>query len=263
MRYHLQGPQLTVASACASSIDAIGLASQSIKSGVVDVAICGGTENLLSSVVSASLFRARALAEAPRAQDASKPFDVARTGFVMGEGSGILVLESEDHARTRDAHILGYIQGYASLADGYHVTAPEPSGRWEALAMQQSIEAAGLSPSAIDLVVAHGTGTPVGDRAEIRAINQIYRHGSQVVTSIKGHLGHSMGASGAMSVIAAIQALRHHLVPVTEGTRELDPEGDFDVVLERPRSRRVDVAQINAFGFGGQNASLVISRDPR
>lgn len=260
IRYNLHGPQLTITNACASSIDSIGVGAQFIASGLADVAICGGMENLLTPVVSASLFHAHALAQADDAHDASKPFDQHRTGFVMGEGSGVVVLESYEHANQRGVPIWGFIKSYASLADGYHVTAPEPSGRWEARVMQQAIERAKFTPADIDLVIAHGTGTPVGDRAEIRAVNQIYRSGHAVITSIKGHMGHSMGASGAMSVISALQAMHTQLVPCTLGTRDVDAEVDFDVVLEEPRPMPVAIAQINAFGFGGQNASLIVTK---
>lgn len=260
MHYRVHGPQLTVTSACASGIDSIGMAARLIQSGMVDVAIAGGVENLLDPLVSASLFHAHALAHATHGSDASKPFDRDRTGFVMGEGSGVVILESEAHALRRGQPILAYVKGYASLADGYHVTAPDPSGKWEARAMQRSLESGSFTASDVDLVLAHGTATPVGDRAEIRAINQVYRSPHTVVISIKGHIGHSMGASGAMSVITAIRAMHESVVPATQGTRHLDPEVDFDVVLHEPMTLSVEIVQVNAFGFGGQNASLIISR---
>ncbi len=263
MHYHLHGPQLTLTSACASGIDSIGMASRLIQSGMADIAIVGGVENLLDPVVSASLFHAHALAQATYSSDASKPFDRDRTGFVMGEGAGVVILESEVHALRREQPILAYVEGYASLADGYHVTAPEPSGKWEARAMERALDAASISAHAIDLVLAHGTGTPVGDLAEIRAIKRVYGSLPAVVTSIKGHIGHSMGASGTMSVIAAIQSMHHSIVPPTKGTHILDPEVDFEIVLDEPLRVPVQMTQVNAFGFGGQNASLVLSREGR
>ncbi len=207
MHYHLHGPQFTLTSACASGIDSIGLANSLVESGIVDIAIAGGVENLLDPLVSASLFHARALAQATQAKDASKPFDQERTGFVMGEGAGVVILESEAHALRRAQPILAHVRSYASLADGYHVTAPEPSGKWEARVIERTLESASLSASDIDMVLAHGTGTWVGDRAEICAIRQVYGRSPIVVTAIKGHIGHSMGASGVMSAIAAIQAM--------------------------------------------------------
>ncbi|WP_053959944.1 beta-ketoacyl-[acyl-carrier-protein] synthase family protein [Sulfobacillus thermosulfidooxidans] len=259
MQYHLHGPQLTLSTACASSIDSIGLATSLITSGAIDVAICGGMENLLTPVVSASLWHAHALSQAERANEASMPFDQHRTGFVMGEGAAVVIIESLIHAKARKAPILAYVHGYSSLADAYHVTAPEPSGIWEAMAMERALKSCGFSPSDIDLVMAHGTSTPVGDRAEIRALNQVYAHADPVVTSIKGHIGHSMGASGAMSVIATVKAMHEGRIPETLGTRELDEEVNFDVVLHEPRAKTVKTAQVNAFGFGGQNASLIIA----
>ncbi|SMC04010.1 3-oxoacyl-[acyl-carrier-protein] synthase II [Sulfobacillus thermosulfidooxidans DSM 9293] len=259
MRYQLHGPQLTLSTACASSIDSIGMAFSLISAGVIDVAICGGMENLLTPVVSASLWHAHALSQGERAEEASMPFDQHRTGFVMGEGAAVVILESLAHAQARNVPVLAYVHGYGSLADAYHVTAPEPSGQWEAMAMNKALRSSGFSPWDIDLVMAHGTSTPVGDQAEIRAIGQVYAHAHPIVTSIKGHIGHSMGASGAMSVIAAIKAMHEGRAPHTLGTRELDEEVNFDVVLGEPRVKDIKTVQVNAFGFGGQNASLVIA----
>ncbi|PSR36231.1 MAG: beta-ketoacyl-[acyl-carrier-protein] synthase family protein [Sulfobacillus thermosulfidooxidans] len=258
--YGLHGPQLTLTNACASSIDALGLAARLIQSGTVDVAIAGGAETLINPVVGYSLFNAHALSQAASAQNASQPFDAHRTGFVMGEGAAILVLESYHHAQQRDAKIFGQVLGYASLADGYHVTSPEPSGTWEALAMRQALEDAQRTPQDIDAIIAHGTSTIVGDRAEIRAMHDVYAHHHIPVTSIKGHLGHSMGASGAMSAIAALYAIQDGMLPPTVGTTELDPEVEFDLVQDKAKPGSLSIIQVNAFGFGGQNASIILSR---
>lgn len=262
MHWRLHGPQMTLTAACASSLDAIGMASRLIEQGTVDVAIAGGMDNLLAPVVTVSLAHAGALSHALRASEASRPFDRARDGFVMGEGAGIVLLESEAFANRRQAAVYGRVRGHASLADSYHVTSPDPEGTWQALTMRMALEDGMASPSAVDAVIAHGTGTPVGDAAEIRAINQVFGECDcpVPVTSIKGHMGHTMGASGVMSVITAIQCMMHRTLPMTLNTRVLDPAIAFDVVTETPRRQSLEVMLINAFGFGGQNASVVVTR---
>ncbi len=260
MLHGLHGPQLTVSTACASSIDAIGLAAEMIQSGRADVVIAGGAENLLDPVVGFSLANARALSHALTAERASCPFDKDRSGFVMGEGAAVLIVESLEHAQQRGADIWAYVRGYASLADGYHITSPEPSGRWEAEAMSQALENAQCPAADIDVILAHGTSTLVGDRAELRSINQVFGHRAVPVTSVKGHIGHTMGASGAMSAIAGIMAMKNHRVPLTLGTEEGDPEIQFDLVLHNSRDMPVHTVLVNAFGFGGQNACIVLTK---
>jgi 3-oxoacyl-[acyl-carrier-protein] synthase II len=262
LRWGLHGPQLAIATACASSLDAIGRAARMIAQGEVDAAIAGGTETLLAPVVAWSLDRAGALANGEDVRRASLPFDQRRTGFVMGDGSGTVVLERGESARARGAKILGYVRGYASLADAYHITSPEPSGRWEARAMERALEDARIGIGEIDAIYAHGTATLVGDAAEIKAINAVY--GSRAtpvpVTSLKGHIGHGMAASGVTSVVAALRGFAEQRLVQTLGTEIVDPEVRFDLVLGAPREVALRAAQINAFGFGGQNASLVVTR---
>lgn len=260
MHWGLHGPQMTLAAACASGLDAIGYGAMLIQSGSVDVAIAGGTDSLLDPLVYHSLVRARALARATSAGQASRPFDRHRTGFVMGEGAGVVVLESGATARQRGVPIWGYLRGYGSLADGYHVTAPNPSGQWEAAAMTAALTHANVMPSLIDAVFAHGTGTPVGDAAEIQALNAVFGDRPVPVTSIKGHIGHSMGASGTLSLVAALYAVRDGILPPTVGTSEVDPMAHFALVTGRSRVLRLDRVMVNAFGFGGQNASIIVER---
>jgi 3-oxoacyl-[acyl-carrier-protein] synthase II len=263
LRWELHGPQLTIATACASSLDAIGRAAKMIAYGEVDVALAGGTETLLAPVVAWSLERAGALSSATDPGRASLPFDRKRDGFVMGDGSGIVVLEREEHARARGARILGRVRGYGAIADGYHVTSPEPTGRWEARAMERALEDAAVAPDEIDVIYAHGTATPVGDSAEIKAINALYADRSLPVpvTSLKGHIGHGMAASGVTSLIAALCGFADRVIVPTLGTTEPDPEARFNVVLGAPRRQETRAVQLNAFGFGGQNASLVVTSD--
>jgi 3-oxoacyl-[acyl-carrier-protein] synthase II len=260
MHWKLHGPQLAISTACASSLDAIGLASGMIERGEIDAAIAGGSETLLSPLVYESLVRAGALSRNPDVARASRPFDVDRDGFVMGDGAGILVLERAEHATARGASVLARIRGYGSVADAYHITSPDPSGLYEIDAMRDAIEGAGDAGERCEVVYAHATSTIVGDAAESKAINEVYAGGRAVVTSIKGNLGHSMASAGAMCAIAGISGMHAGWIPPTIGTRHLDPAMRFDLVMERPRRYSYEAFQVNAFGFGGQNASLILSR---
>ncbi|HTJ24888.1 MAG TPA: beta-ketoacyl-[acyl-carrier-protein] synthase family protein [Candidatus Limnocylindria bacterium] len=262
LRWKLHGPQLAIATACASSLDAIGRAARMIAQGEVDVALAGGSETLLTPVVATSLERAGALARGDDPHHVSLPFDTKRTGFVMADGCGIVVLERGADARARGAAIQGYVRGYASLADAYHATSPEPSGRWEARAIERALADAGIAADAIDALYAHGTATPVGDAAEIAAINAVYgaRSHPLPVTSLKGHVGHGMAASGVTALAVALRGFAEGIVIGTAGTDDVEPSAQFDVVLGPPRALATRTVQINAFGFGGQNASLVVSR---
>jgi len=191
------------------------------------------------------------------------PFDVKRRGIVVGEGSAILVLERGEHARRRGAGVLGYLRGYGALADAYHPSAPDPTGRWEARAMELALADAGIAAAEVDALIAHATGTPKGDTAEIRAINHV--HGSRSkplpVASIKGHIGHSGAASGAMALVTGLLGMAERRFTHTSNTDEPDPEARFDVVIGRPRMMDYATLQVNAFGFGGQNASIIVTHD--
>jgi 3-oxoacyl-[acyl-carrier-protein] synthase II len=269
MHWGLHGPSLTFCTACASSLDAIGSGADLIRAGRADVVVAGGAEGGYGladgspdgDFVPAVFHSQAGYGVTNSGRDrlrASIPFDVDRRGIVVGEGCGIVVLESREHAESRGATVLGTVAGYASLADAYHPSSPEPNGRWEAEAMRQALSSAGLEPSDVDAVLAHGTSTPKGDTAEIRAVNEVYRGRPVKVTSIKGNLGHPGGAAGAMSVLAALSALREEKLPHTAGTTTVDPEAEFEVVTARSAAVTSGHVQVNAFGFGGQNASLVI-----
>lgn len=275
LRYRLHGPSLTVTTACASSLDAIGTAARLIRAGDADIVIAGGTEGGISGprgerdgdFVPAMYFAGGAYGMEGASDDPRKvmlPFDVKRQGIVVGEGSSMLVLERESHARARGATILGYLRGYGSLSDSFHPSSPDPSGRWEARAMEKAIRSADMVPSDIGGLAAHATATPKGDTAEINAINLVHGKGRPVplpVTALKGHTGHSGASSGGMSLIALLNGMQDGRFVHTSNTDEPDPAAQFEVVHGQPKTLDFDVAQINSFGFGGQNASVVISRN--
>ena len=270
MQWQLHGPCLTLSTACASSLDAIGTGARMIASGQVDVALAGGTEGGLAHGVGAdgfvpasaySRYRYGMGAAVTNPRRACLPFDVDRAGMVMGEGSGMFVLESAEHARRRGARVHAWVQGWGTSSEAYHPSTPNPSGEWERLAMQLAATEAGVSPRQIDVLAAHATGTPKGDIAEIAAINAFFAGASPSVMSIKGTLGHPAGAAGALALVAAIEGMHRGLVVHTGGTTNPEPAIDFALVLGRPQARDISWIQANAFGFGGQNASLVLSAE--
>jgi len=269
LRYGLHGPQLAIATACASSHDAMGIAARMIEAGEVDVAITGGTDCAVSPLVFFGARNNRMFTPQPDPLKTCRPFNVERFGVMLGEGAGMFVLERADRARRRGAKIHGRVRGYASLADGYHLSSPEPDGRWEQRVMEFAIENAHLpgGADAVDAVVAHGTGTPVGDIAELGALNRIYgaRKTPMRVMSPKGNFGHPHGPAGALGLLAGLFSMQQNALMPTAGTydeRELMPEVDrLHAVIKAPAAGRIDVLQVNAFGFGGQNASLIVSRE--
>ena len=273
MRWGLHGPSLTVTTACASSLDAIGTAARLIAAGPAEVMLAGATEGGISLAGggadggfvpamfhTSTLYGMEAPADDPKR--AMLPFDRKRNGIVVGEGSAMLVLEAGERARRRGATIFGYVRGYGSLADAFHPSSPEPSGKWEARAMQLALADAGIAADRVDALIAHATGTPKGDTAEIRAINRVHgdRRVPLPVSSIKGHIGHSGAASGGMAIITGLLGMADGHFVHTAGTDEPDPEARFDVVIGRPRRLAWSTLQVNSFGFGGQNASLVVTK---
>lgn len=263
LRWKLHGPLLTVSSACASANDAIGTAAQMIESGRADVMIAGGTEHGLTEILywaQTSYGMSQGTADPAMAM---LPFDVRRTGIVEGEGAAVLVLERYERAVARGAHIHGVVRGYASLSDGFHPSSPDPSAKWEAEAIRRAHSDAGLAASDVDAIVAHATSTPKGDTVEIKAVNEVFgdRGDSLLVTSLKGSIGHTGAASAAMGVIAGLQAMDAGALPPVGGTSEVEGGAQFRIVTGEPAKADIGVVQVNAFGFGGQNSSLVISRD--
>jgi 3-oxoacyl-[acyl-carrier-protein] synthase II len=258
------GPNFAIVSACATGAHAIGEAWETIRRGDADVMLAGGMEAAIHEAVLGGFASMKALST--RNDDpagASRPFDEDRDGFVIGEGAGVLVLETLAHAEARGAEPLAEIVGYGATADASHITLPAPGGIGAVRAARRALEKAGLSPSDVDHVNAHATSTPEGDRAELQAIRTIFGEGAGrvAVTANKSMLGHTLGAAGALESIAVIQALRTGMVPPTINLRRPDPAGEGLDLTPRQASRRdLRIGLNNSFGFGGQNAALVFQR---
>lgn len=256
MRFGTRGPCETITTACAAGTHAIGYAARLVASGRVDVAVAGGAEAVITPISIAGFGNMTALSSS----GLSRPFDVDRDGFVMGEGAGVLILESFEHARARGANILAEIRGAASTADAHHLTAPDPEGTGAIECIRLTLRDAQLDPSDIDHVNAHGTSTPLNDRAEGEAISTVFGPGRPPVTSIKGYLGHSLAAAGALEAVVSVLTLQHQLIPPTLGTATVDPDIDVDVVLGAARPHEIRNVISNSFGFGGHNGCLAISQ---
>ncbi len=258
-----RGPVITSVAACASGVQAFVEAQRLIEHGDVDVVIAGGTESAILPVSFAALANMGALStrnEDPAA--ASRPFDAKRDGFVFGEAAGVVVIESVEHAEARGARILAEVAGGALTGDAFHISAPDPSGYGATLAMQRAVRDAHLEPEQVDYVVAHGTSTPLNDATETKAIRAAFGpHADRLaVSSNKSMVGHTLGAAGAMSALAAILSIRDGVIPPTINQESPDPDCDLDYVPNVCRRARVDIATINGFGFGGQNAVAVFRR---
>ncbi|MCV7402338.1 beta-ketoacyl-ACP synthase [Mycobacterium fragae] len=252
---------ITPVSACASGAEAIARAWQQIVLGEADIAICGGVETRIEAVPIAAFARMGILStNNDDPAGACRPFDKDRDGFVFGEAGALLVVETEEHAKSRGATILARLMGAAITSDGYHIVAPDPNGVRAGHAMTRAIQLAGLSATDIDHVNAHATGTVVGDLAEAQAINIALGSHRPAVYAPKAALGHSIGAVGAVESILTVLALRDGVVPPTLNLRNLDPEIDLDVVAGEPRAGDYRYAINNSFGFGGHNVALVFGR---
>lgn len=256
--YGIQGPNITITTACAAGIDAIGHAFRAIRRGEVDVALTGGSESIMTSVAVGGFERAGATST--KTNGTPQPFDKNRDGLIPGEGAGMLVLESLSYAKARGATILGEIAGYGQTADAYHITAPSPGGVGAAKAMIKALEDAQIPASDINYVSAHGTATPLNDSHETMSIKTaLGEHAYDVaISSTKSMTGHVMGATGALESIFCLLAIRDGVIPPTINYETPDPECDLDYVPNETRPSSVKVAINNAFGFGGHNAVLVI-----
>ncbi len=258
-----RGPNMCVASACASGAHAIGEAAETIRRGWARAVLTGGTDASISPLGMAAFNSARALSTRnDEPESASRPFEMTRDGFVMAEGAGILLLEDLEHAVSRGAHILAEVIGYGSTADAYHITQPVEGGDGAVRAMRMALRQAGVAVDAVDYINAHGTSTPAGDVAEIEAIKTVFgAHAATVpVSSSKSQLGHLIGAAGAVESIICIMAMQHNLVPATINLHQPDPRCDLDLVPHTPRPAQLDLVVNNSFGFGGHNVSLVFRR---
>jgi len=263
IKWNLKGPNQTVVSACASATDAIGMALRVIQSGMADIMIAGGTEASICDLPLAGFSKIRALCnEADPPQSASRPFDKDRSGFVMGEGAGLLVLETEEHAKSRGATILGELAGYGATNDAYHVTQPAEGGAGAVSAMQLAIKDAKARPENVHYINAHGTSTPFNDKNETSAIKTVFKEHAQnlKISSTKSMTGHLLGASGGIEAIAALKALQEQIIPPTINYNTPDPECDLDYVPNTAQEHEIDFVLSNTFGFGGHNAVVAMRK---
>ena len=257
----IHGPSYTINTACSSGGDALAMAGTMILTGQADAMIVMGGENGLCEVTISSLAQAKALSrnnDNPKA--ACRPFDADRDGFIMGEGGGALIVESEEHALQRGAEIFAELAGYANTSDGYHVTSPDPEGTGAINCMRLALSMAEMKPEDIGYINAHGTSTPLGDPIETRAIKAVFGQNPPPVSSTKGATGHLMGAGGITETIACIQAIRTGILPPTLGYQTPDPECDLDYIPNQARESAIETAMSNALGFGGQNSSIIIRK---
>jgi 3-oxoacyl-[acyl-carrier-protein] synthase II len=263
IRYKLKGPNSSVVTACATGNHAIGDAFRIIQRGEADLMVAGGSEAIIDELPIGGFAQMKALSTRnDEPTRASRPFDADRDGFVPGEGAGLVVLESADHARRRGARIYAEIVGYGMTADAYHMTAPDPDGDGAVRAMAAALRDAGLRPEDVGYINAHGTSTPYNDKTETLAIKQVFgEHARRLaVSSTKSMTGHLLGAAGGIEAIATVLALQHGVLPPTINYEKPDPECDLDYVPNTARKAEVDAAISNGFGFGGTNATLAFRR---
>ncbi len=254
MRYGLQGTNETITTACAAGTHSIGYAARMIKLGLLDLVVTGGTEAVMTPVGMAGFRNMTALSSS----GVSRPFDNRRDGFMMTEGSGVLVLEEYEAAVARGAKIYGEVMGSGSNADAHHITAPSPGGVGAIACMQLAVDDAGLAPSDITYVNAHGTATPLNDAAEASAVAKLFSH-NPYVTSIKGVTGHGLGAAGAIEAVSIAQSMDKKLIPPTMGFAERDPElPEINIVQDKAQAWEPGPAISNSFGFGGHNGTLIL-----
>ena len=258
-----RGPALNCLTACAASTQAIGEAAHILRRGDADVMIGGGAHSMIHPFGVTGFNRLTALSTAnQQPARASRPFDVQRGGFVLGEGAGMVVLETLDHAQNRGARILAEVAGYGSTADAFRITDQDPQGMGAVVAMQEALADAKLTPADIDYINAHGTGTRENDGNETSAIKQVFgaRDKAPPVSSIKSMMGHLIAAAGAVEMICCVLAIRDNVLPPTTNLDHPDPECDLDYVPNKARKATVNCALSNSFGFGGQNDSIIVKR---
>ncbi|MEK7373019.1 MAG: beta-ketoacyl-ACP synthase II [candidate division NC10 bacterium] len=263
MRFGARGPNSSVVTACATGNHAIGDAMRIIQRGDADVMIAGGAEAIIIPMTIAGFCQMKAMSTRnDEPTRASRPFDAERDGFVCGEGGGLVMLESLEHARRRDARIYAEAVGYGMTGDAHHMTAPDPTGDGAARAMQAALRDAGLAPESVGYINAHGTSTPYNDKCETIASKRVFgEHARRLaVSSTKSMTGHLLGAAGGIEAIATALALHHGVLPPTTNYEKPDPDCDLDYVPNQARERDVEIALSNAFGFGGTNATLAFKR---
>lgn len=262
IKYRAKGANLPVVTACSSGNDSIGYAFRSIRDGYLDLAFAGGAEAPIGELALGGFGNMRALCANNDPQAASIPFDKRRSGFVIGEGAGVLILEEYEHAKRRSAKILGELIGYGATCDAFHITAPDETGEGIAEAIRLALRDAGIAPEDVDHINAHGTSTPYNDKLETLAIKKVFGdHAYKInINSIKSMLGHSLGACGGIEAIATALAVKEDVIPPTINYREFDEDCDLNYTPNRKVERRVRYALNNNVGFGGQNSVLVFKK---
>ncbi len=258
-----KGVNYCLVSACASGADSLGEAANIIRRGDAEIAVAGGTEAAITPISMAGFSAAKALTTSNASPEAaSRPFDLTRDGFIMGEGAGVLVLEAEEHALARGANILAELAGYGATSDAFHITQPDEHGEGAARAMQRALDQAGLSSDDIDYVNAHGTSTPLNDKLETLAVKKVFGEYAYElpISSSKSMMGHMLGAAGAVEAGICVLAMQHGVIPPTANYKTPDPACDLDYVPNVARSASLEAVMTNSLGFGGHNASLVLRR---
>ena len=256
INYGIQGPDMTVSTACSSGGDAITLASLMLRAGMADVIVVMAGEAATTATLIQSLHKTGALSKTGR----SLPFDKNRDGFVLGEGGGCVILETKEHAEQRNAKVLAELLGVANNTDAYNTVSPNPEGTGAAACMRLALENAGIQPSDGDYINAHGTATHAGDIAETKAITEVFGADGVYVSSTKGATGHMMGAGGIVELITCIKAIETGVLPVNAGLTEQDEECSLKLVSDDNKNQNIKIAMSNAFGFGGQNSSIIVGK---
>ena len=259
IEHQFKGPNHSVVTACSTGSHCIGIAARSVAYGEADIMIAGGAEMASTPLGIAGFVSSRALSTNDNPEEASRPWDQDRDGFVLSDGAGALVLEELEHAKSRNANIYAELVGFGMSSDAYHMTAPPESGDGAALAMSNALSDSKLNPDEVDYINAHGTSTPLGDIAETKAIKKIFSN-PPVISSTKSMTGHTLGAAGALESIFSILALQDQIIPPTINLHNQDPECDLDYNANQARDKEVNVVMNNSFGFGGTNSTLVFKK---
>ena len=262
IEHGFKGESMSIVTACASSAHAIGEAYRAIQLGEEDIILAGGSEASINEVALAGFENMKALTHATEVDRASIPFDAERSGFVMGEGAGAIILEELEHAKARGAKIYAELIGYGSTTDAYHITSPSPDGEGGANAMARALRNANIKPEEVDYINAHGTSTQLNDAIETKAIKATFgEHAKKLmVSSTKGNTGHLLGGAGVLEAIISVKAINDSLVPPTINYKVKDEECDLDIVPNEPRKADIKVAMSNSLGFGGHNATIIVRK---
>lgn len=262
IEHGFKGESMSIVTACASSAHAIGEAYRAIQLGEEDIILAGGSEASINEVALAGFENMKALTHATEVDRASIPFDAERSGFVMGEGAGAIILEELEHAKARGAKIYAELIGYGSTTDAYHITSPSPDGEGGANAMARALKNANIKPEEVDYINAHGTSTHLNDAIETKAIKATFgEHAKKLmVSSTKGNTGHLLGGAGVLEAIISVKAINDSLVPPTINYKVKDEECDLDIVPNEPRKADIKVAMSNSLGFGGHNATIIVRK---